>query len=64
MRTDIVGRVKNTALAASKPLLPLYEAVANSIQAIQEAEKTDGRIEIIVLRDKSQLFKDQDISLA
>jgi hypothetical protein len=63
MRTDVVGRVKNTALTASKPLLPLYEAVVNSIQAIEEAGRQDGRIEIVVLRDKSQLFGDQDVSL-
>ena len=57
MRTDVAGRVKNTTLAASKPLLPLYEAVVNSVQAIQDAhEESKGRITIRILRDNEHLW--------
>jgi len=58
MKTDVAGRVKNTSLAASRPLLPLYEAVVNSVQAIEDAHEKDGRIEFQILRD-STLFNDQ-----
>jgi len=58
MQTDVAGRVKNISLAASRPLLPLYEAVVNSIQAIQDAGEQDGTIEIDVVRDDAHLLKD------
>ena len=60
MKTDVAGRVKNTPLAASKPLLPLYEAVVNSIQAIQEAKEQNGRIGITIVRDNNHLLKDSE----
>ncbi len=62
MRTDVNGRVKNMSLASSKPLLPLYEAVVNSVQAIQDAEQVDGRIEIGVLRDDMHVFNPHELS--
>jgi len=64
MKTDIVGRVKNMSLAASKPLLPLYEAVVNSVQAIQDAKEKEGRIEIHILRDKMHLFNANEPNLS
>lgn len=36
MNTDLRGRLRNTNLPYSKGLLPLYEAVVNSIHAIEE----------------------------
>lgn len=63
MKIDVAGRVANTALSASKPLLPLYEAVVNSVQAIEDADTKDGRIEITVLRDSQSLLQGDDASL-
>jgi len=63
MKTDVAGRVRNTPLSASKPLLPLYEAVVNSIQAIEEAKEKGGRIEISILRDNNHLLKEQEPGL-
>ena len=48
----------------SKPLLPLYEAVVNSIQAIQEVKEQRGRIVITINRDANQLLKDSEPALA
>ncbi len=62
MRTDVTGRVQNMSLAASKPLLPLYEAVVNSIQAIQDAEEKSGSIVIEILRDDKHLFREHEQS--
>lgn len=54
MRTDVLGRIRNATFAASKPLLPLYEAVVNSIQAIEDRQVQDGRIEVCIFRDTQQ----------
>ena len=63
MKTDVVGRIKNTSLAATKPMMPLYEAVVNSIQAIEDAGEKNGRIDITILRDTSYLFSKQEPEL-
>jgi hypothetical protein len=59
MRADVKGRVGNITLPATKPLLPLYEAVVNSIQAIEDAETRDGRITVDVIRDPLNLLHGQ-----
>jgi hypothetical protein len=58
MNTDVAGRVRNVQPPTSKPLLPLFEAVINSIQAIEDSQRKDGRIEIEVLRDASLFNSD------
>ncbi len=63
MKIDVEGRVGNTTLAASKPLLPLYEAIVNSLQAIEDAGISDGRISIEIRRDEQQVLDGQDPSL-
>lgn len=55
MLIDLVGRVRNTRLPRSRPLLPLFEAVVNSIQAIEASErKKRGKVDIRVYRDPKQ----------
>jgi len=51
--TNLHGRLRNTSLPASNGMLPLYEAVANSIHAIEDAEvpTATGRITVQILRD-------------
>jgi hypothetical protein len=46
MEQNILGKVRNTHVSSSKPLVPLFEAISNSIDAIQEADEKDGLIEI------------------
>ena len=41
MRSELNGRLRNTNLPYSKGLMPAYEAVINSIEAIEERSKTD-----------------------
>ena len=43
--------------------MPLYEAVVNSIQAIQEAQEQRGRITITIIRDNNHLLKEQEFAL-
>jgi len=56
MDTNLHGRLRNTSLPASSGLLPLFEAVVNSIHAIEEAaiSSSDGRISVQILRDAQQ----------
>jgi len=61
MNTDVAGRVRNVQPPTSKPLLPLFEAIINSIQAIEDAQVKEGRIEIEVHRSSdSGLFSESD----
>ena len=61
--SNLVGKVRNFRLPKDRPLVPLYEAIVNSINAIDERKKNEksfcGQIEIEVLRDKT-LFSDSD----
>src|SRR4051812_5477575 len=54
MDVDLHGRVANTKLPASHCLLPVFEAVANSIQAIQDLKGERGRVDILIERDFAQ----------
>ena len=61
--SNLRGKVRNFSLPKNRPLVPLYEAVVNSINAIDErANKLgpfQGKIEIEVIRDQT-LFADSD----
>lgn len=50
--TNLHGRLRNTSLPASNALLPLYEAVSNSIHAIEDANLSpdEGRIHVEIIR--------------
>lgn len=55
--TNLMGKVRNFPLPKNRPLVPLYEAIVNSINAIDERKRSDstlkGTIEVEVLREKS-----------
>jgi hypothetical protein len=56
MHANVRGRVRNTHVPKSQPLLPLFEAIANAIDAIVDRfpdDATDGHIEIRILRDNT-----------
>ena len=58
---NIVGRVNNYRLPLSNALMPLYEAVINSIQAIDEANRVDnGCIKITAMRDPKMNIEIQE----
>lgn len=51
MQIDIKGKINEKKLAYSNTLLPLFEAIVNSIQAIEEDSATNnGIIEIDIVR--------------
>jgi hypothetical protein len=63
LETNLRGRLRNTKLPSSHGLLPLFEAVVNSIHSIEDANllPCDGRIEVSVLRTEEQRIPDIDI---
>lgn len=55
MDFDLPGRIKHTRLLHSDALLPLFEAVINSIHAVNEFRRNaDGVIRVHISRDHSQ----------
>lgn len=55
-RTNIANKVRNTKLPRTQPLMPLFEAISNSIHAITEAKKNNilkgnGKIRIELIRN-------------
>lgn len=56
MNTDLAGRLRNTPLPRSHGLLPLFEAVVNSIQAVAASglQPADGEIVVDILRVPQQ----------
>jgi len=61
MQINVEGRVRNVSLPRARALLPMFEAMINSIDSIDELEDdvADHRIEIQLLREKS-LFTGDD----
>ena len=55
MKLDLKGRVNNAPLSPyRKNLIPLFEAVVNSIHAIQELKNGDGFVHVAIERDGGQ----------
>ena len=51
IKDDIAGRLRNTPLPYSHALLPLFEAVVNSIQSIEDSHNpAAGKIDISIYR--------------
>ncbi len=55
MKFDLIGKVKRTKLPTSNALLPLMEAIVNSIHATKFADIDNGLIDIIIKREANTL---------
>lgn len=60
---DLQGRVKSLKLAERNMLLPLFEAIVNSIHAIEDAKNVKGKVEIQIGREAALEFDDTEINL-
>ncbi len=49
-KENLIGRLGNFPLSAERCLLPLFEAVSNSIHAIEDSKRKDGEITIHIHR--------------
>ena len=63
---DITGRIKNFDIPRNQPLVPLYEAIVNSIHAIEERRVYDDKpfnpyITIEIVRDQQLILEGQGI---
>lgn len=64
---SIKGRVKNFSLPKNQPLVPLFEAIVNSIHSIEERRNSDstfnnGTVTIYIERDDTQTTLDSFLS--
>src|SRR5229473_3117694 len=64
MDLDLKGRINNTKLPLSNGLHPVFEAIINSIHAIEETKEKGGLIEIEIIRDttESGLMEDEAVA--
>ncbi len=59
MLIDALGKINNMRLAKSNALLPIFEAVINSLQSIEElVDNSDSYIKVIIKRDMTQQVLD------
>lgn len=60
MKINFKGLVDLHVLPSTEPLLPLYEAIVNSIQSIEESGIKNGRIDIEIQREaQTHLFGEE-----
>lgn len=65
LQTNLIGRLRNLSLPKSHGLLPVFEAVVNSIHAIEESEQLDnGKITVEINRDTQGSFNFEDAGLS
>lgn len=61
--SNLSGKVRNFLLPKNRPLIPLYEAIVNSINAIDERKQKQGffqgKVEIEIIRERT-LFSAED----
>lgn len=61
MQVDIAGRVNNLQIPITQPYIPLLECIVNSIEAIDDGDIQDGKIDIHFERDlREQTFPNID----
>jgi len=58
MHIDLVGRIRNTKLPAKHGLMPVFEAIVNSIHAIEERGNRDGLVRVRIQRDGQTAIED------
>ena len=54
MQVDIVGRIRNLQLPLTQPLIPLFECLVNSLESIEDCDRSDGRIDVYFEREVRQ----------
>ena len=65
LKTDLTGKVNNLKHFKNEALLPLFEAIVNSIEAIEErGNLSNGQITVRVIRNNQQALPGMDIDEA
>lgn len=57
MKSDLVGRIKNTSLSPKDALMPIFEAIVNSIHSIEQRfeDLSEGKIDVKVIRNGQRM---------
>jgi len=58
MQVDIVGRIRNLQPPVTQPLIPVFECLVNSIEAIEDSGIDDGRLDAYLEREVRQVALD------
>jgi hypothetical protein len=58
--TNIRNQVRQTTLHKWKPLIPLFEAVMNSFQAIREGNRPAGQGRILIQIEREQFLVSEE----
>lgn len=58
MDMSLLGRLSHIKLPSARSLLPLFEAVVNSIHGIEDLNLTNGRIDIYIQRSSQRTLSD------
>jgi hypothetical protein len=64
LRTNLRGQIRQTPLPKWKALLPLFEAIMNSFQAVQDSKMGAEHKIIIILERERGLFSEDDLPIA
>ncbi len=59
LKASLSGQVRQTSLPKWKPLLPLFEAVMNALQATQDGARSEPVIRIDIVRDDRALLTEE-----
>ncbi len=62
LKTDLTGKVNNLKHFKAEALLPLFEAIVNSIEAIEERGNiSDGKVTVRVIRNNQQALPGMEV---
>jgi hypothetical protein len=62
MKVDLPGKIRNTPLRRSKAILPMFEAVVNSLQAIEDAGSSSLLPSIDIFAGRDAVLDGPDIA--
>jgi hypothetical protein len=60
LKVNLAGRVRNTSLVVSRPLLPLFDAIVNSVHAIEDRQPQPAQPLITITVEREKVLPDQD----
>lgn len=60
LEVNLSGRVKNLNISPNHSKVPLFEALSNSLQAINEKNSNEKRITIKIIRDQEEITSEKD----
>lgn len=63
MIQSVIGKVNKIRLAKSNYLLPIYEAIANSLDSLESVSLRNKKITIQIIRDENQIIINNENSL-